>query len=230
MAFGFVRNSNKFAAFTLVEVMVAAVIFTILAVSISALFVQNNQMSSRLRYRTTATNAALNILEQIRLVDFNGLTSLYASSATIPGSYVRVLVADPNAPNHSGLAAPDATLVAPDTPGVGADAIPIGYQNLDLLINVRDGVTTPVLNSAWNTCTLPLNTSTTGIRMPMRFWLTLKYNTIISGDPAITATGQVFELALIYQWQQPGTPSSSQWDTASVRAVVTNQNPSVIGS
>ena len=227
---GFVHSSKKAAAFTLVEVMVAALIFTILSISITALFVQNNQMSARLRYRTTATNAALNVLEQVRVVDFNGLLSLYNSSATIPGSYVRVLVADPNAPDHTGLAAPVATLVAPDTPGVGADAIPLGYQNLDLLINVRDGVTTPVLNSAWNTCTLPLNTSTTGVRMPMRFWLTLRYNTTISGDPAVTATGQVFEIALVYQWQQPGTPSSSQWDSASVRAVVTNQNPMVIGS
>lgn len=220
------------AGFTLVEVMIAATIFLMTAMSIGALFVQNNKMSMRLRYRTNATNAALNILEQIRVLDFTSLDTLYTKSATESGAFIRVLIGDPNAPDHSAVAAPDPTGTPPAlAPGFGADTIPLKYENLDLVINVRDGVIVPPLNSTWNTFSVPLTNSTSPTaRMPMRYWLTLKYNTAISGDATIVATGQAFEIVLVYQWQQPGTPASSPWESATVRAVVQNQSPLTVGS
>ena len=237
-AFG--RRSQRTGAFTLVEVMVAATLFTITAMSIGALFVQNNMMSTRLRYRSNATNAALNILEQIRVLNFTDLTNIYNASATIPGTYIRVLIADPNAPDHSSLAAPDPTLTPTGTPagipGVGgisvpgAVSVPLGYQNIDLIINVRDGMIIPPLNATWNNLSLPLTSTASAPRMPMRIWLTLKYNTSISGDVTVTAPGQAFEIALVYQWQQPGASSTSPWDSATVRAVLVNQTPQTIGS
>jgi type II secretory pathway pseudopilin PulG len=217
-------------AFTLVEVMIAAILFTLVSLSIGFLYVQNNRMATRLRYRTNATNAALNVLEQIRVLDFSNLLVLHttASSPTNAPAYIRVLIADPNAVDHTTLDAPDPTNTsAAPWAGFGADTIPLKFQNLDVYINVLDGTE---VQSAWNTCTLPLESSPTAPRMNMRFWLTLKYNTVVSGDAAITATGQVFEIILVYQWQQPGSSASSVWSSGTVKAVVQNPMPKVIGT
>jgi hypothetical protein len=61
--------------------------------------------------------------------------------------------------------------------------------------------------------------------MPMKFWLTFKYNTVVSGSSTITAPGQVFEITLVYQWQQPGSSSSSNWESGVIKAVVKNPMP-----
>ena len=223
------RRRSRTAAFTLVEVMIAAIIFTMTAISVGTMFLQNNNMSMRLRYRTNATNAALNILEQVRVLNFDTLNTFYTTSAptTVTGAYVRVLISDPNAPDHTAYAAPDSD---GSPPGVGADPIPLRYQNLDLVLNVRDGV---LKNATWSPVLLPLSSSTTSTRMKMRFWLTLKYNQTVSADTTVTAHGQVFEIALVYQWKAPGAATASAstttgWESGTVRAVVQNPNP--IGS
>ena len=212
------------SAFTLVEVMIAPILFVMMAISISTFFLQNNKMSMTLRYRTNATTAALNILEQIRVLDYDSLRTLHNSSAplTVTNAFVRVLITDPNAPDHTSWSAPDPT--SSTAPGFGADKIPLKYQNLDVVINVRDGV---VKNSAWNVPSsgLPLESSATATRMPMRFWLTLNYNgTAVSSDTTIPV-GDVFEIVLVYQWQQPGSSPTSEWQSGTVRAVVQNPTP-----
>ena len=236
----FGRRSQHTAAFTLVEVMVAATLFTMIAMSVGGLFVQNSKISATLRYRSNATNAALNLLEQIRTLNFTDLTNIHNASATIPGAYIRVLVTDPNAPDHSSLPHPDPTLPNAGNPtgipGVGTSnyasdtSVPVGYQNVDLVINVRDGVILPPLNANWNYFSVPLSSTPSAPRMAMRIWLTFNYNTAISGDASVTAPGQAFEIALVYQWQQPGAPSTASWESATVRAVLVNQNPQTIGS
>jgi len=214
-------------AFTLVEVMIATALFTLVALSIGSLYVQNYQIATRLRYRTNATNAALNILEQIRVLDFNKLSDLYkvASAPSNVPAFIRVLITDPNAADHTHWDPPDPkdTTLA----GFGTDIIPLRYQNLDLKINVLDDAET---NSTWNVCSLPLQSSPTAPRMPMQFWLTLKYNTAVSGDNNVKATGEVFEIVIVYQWQQPATASTSTWASGTVRAVIHNPMPKVIGT
>jgi type II secretory pathway pseudopilin PulG len=226
------RHSHT-TAFTLVEVMIAAVLFTFVALTVSALVIQNNNMTTRLRYKTNATNAALNILEQIRVLDFTNLTTLYTKSSPLNSppctyAYLRVLITDPNAPDLTGLTEP-----APDdatTPGFQSDypsstySVPPRYRNIDLKLNVRDNTE---IYSNWTACDLPLqSTATSGkTTMPMRFWLTFKYNTLISGSSTITATGQVFEITLVYQWKQPASSSSSSWESGVVKAAVKNRMP-----
>jgi hypothetical protein len=217
-------RGNGIAGFTLVEVMIAAILFVGMALSITAFFLQNNKMSMALRYRTNATTAALNILEQIRVLDYDSLNTLYTTSAPIAvtNAFVRVLITDPNAPDHTSWTAPDPTSTT--TPGFGADKIPLKYQNLDVVINVRDGV---IKNSAWNVPALglPLESSATALRMPMRFWLTLNYNNAaVSTDTGVPA-GDVFEIVLVYQWQQPGSAATSPWESGTVRAVVQKPTP-----
>jgi hypothetical protein len=141
-----------------------------------------------------------------------------------------VVAADPNAPDYSALPLADTT-TDPTKPGVqgiySTDLIscPANFQYLNVTINSRDDV---ILNTAWTFFPnggLPLATSATSPRMPMQFWLTLKYNNTVSGDASMPATGEVFEIALVYKWQQPG---QSGWDTGTVRAVVPNPNPAII--
>jgi len=229
-------RSRRTRATTLVEVMVAAIIFTITAISIGTLFLNNNKMSMRLRYRTNATNVALNILEQIRVLNYANLNDVYANSAptSVTSPYIRVIIADPNAPDYSALALPDPTSLT--HPGIGVKdtsgaspgpAVPAKFQYIDVTINVRDGVEK---NTTWTTFPnggLPLSTSSTGSRMPMNLWLTLKYNPTVSGDATMPAAGEVFEIVLVYQWQQPG---QAEWNSGTVRTVVPNPGPAVIRS
>lgn len=221
-------RARRTRATTLVEVMVASIIFTLTAVSIGTLFVQNNKMSTLLRYRTNATNAALNILEQLRVLDFDSLNNVYLASApnTVTGAYIRVIVADPNAPDYSANHPEPLDTV---NPGFGVDPVPASYQKIDVLLNVRDAVVKN--NTTWSLYPnggLPMANATSISRMPLRFWLTLKYNETVSGSSTITtAKGQAFEIILVYQWQQPG---SSTWQSGTVRAVVPNPSPTVIRS
>lgn len=204
--------------------MVASLILLGVSVGITGLFINNTQMSMRLRFRTTATNAALNILEQIRVLDYDNLKTLYDSSAptAVTGSFIRVLIADPNAPDNTALAAPDPTATVP---GFGAPSVPLKYQKLDLILNVRDGV---VKNSTWNAPSpgLPLESSASAPRMSMRYWVTLKFNSdTVSSDTNITAKGEVLEIAMVYQWKPPKSPATSAWESGTVRAVVRNPKP-----
>lgn len=73
------RKPSSKAAFTLIEVMVAAVIFTITGVGVLAGLLQARKMTEGSIYVATATTVAQGYIEQIKNMDFNLL-----DSSTIP--------------------------------------------------------------------------------------------------------------------------------------------------
>ncbi|MFT3781194.1 MAG: hypothetical protein QM790_04195 [Nibricoccus sp.] len=213
--------------FTLVEVMVGTVLFVTLAVSTGAVFVQNHKMSTKLRYRTQAINVALNFLEQIRVMEFTNIKTLCTAASTNTSAYLRLIVQDSGAPDLTALASPNPTDTS--TPGFGVLEVPLGYRNYDFKINVVNGLVkninpTVCTGSTSSTPGFALDNTSSGtvnIRIPMKFWLTMRYNETISSDSSITAKGEVVEISMVYYWQDP---SSSTWQEGTIRAAISNPN------
>jgi len=132
---------------TLVEVMVATVLFTILALSLSAAYVQNLRMSKIQVYRTQAINTAVSILEQFRVEGHADIVTKYYDPADPGPVLVRLLD-------------PTNTTVAPT-----------GYRTFEIPFNVRDD---EELNDQWTETNLDISGDANGGRLPIRFWLTLR--------------------------------------------------------
>ncbi len=94
---------------TLVEVMVAAAMFALVATSLVGIFMQSQRFSYFLGYRTQAVTISLSILEQLRFRQYAEILDVY------------------NAGNAGNL-----TVTLPDP----SDAS--GYTNLTLPVNLRD--------------------------------------------------------------------------------------------
>lgn len=185
---------------TLAEVMIAATLFTMLAVSATALFIQNQRASIGLRYRTQVTNTALNILEQLRLKNYNDLLTLRAESLATPANphTTMVLVADP--------------LYTPPTPDPYASLnLPTGLRPMELNVNVVDGT---VIRTGRTSLNLPMESTSAKLFLPTRYWLTLKFNQSLT-----TPIVQAMEVTLVYQWQMP---QQTNWQEGTIRLVVTN--------
>ena len=193
--FNLAPGIEKSRGVTLVETMVATLIFALAAAGVTGTYMRSMKSTTTLRYSTTAASAALNILEQVRILQYANLKTLHdsaTSSTTIP-----VLIADPNAAIVSG--------------------VPVGYRQISLNLNVLDGVTQ--LNATWTPANIPMEKSTTAATLQMQFWLTLKQD--VSTVAPIVET---MELALIYQWKPPGY-SGSGWQTGTIHSLVPNQSP-----
>lgn len=150
-------NLSRRGGFSLVEVMVAAVIFTMLAVSATSVFLQNNRMMATLRYRTHVTNTALSIVEQLRLNEF----------ATIKGFH--------------DAATPTVLINLPDPTYVAAAPDISGYRPTSLNINVLDGVQK---NTNWTYTDLFVESSTTAPKAKARFWTAINAN-ISAASPVV---------------------------------------------
>jgi len=185
---------------SLVEVMIAATIFTMLAMSGTAMFLQNQRTAVTYRYRTQATNTALNMLEQLRLKNYEELKTLRAACLASPTTdhTTMILVADP--------------AYVPPTPDPYASLnLPPGLHPLELKVNVNDGT---VIKDAYTLLDLPMETGANAVKLKTRYWLTLKYNESMGTDIV-----QAMELALVYQWR---AASSTNWQENTIRLVVTN--------
>jgi|GEM_PF-3217685 len=136
--------------YSLVEVMVAAVIFTIVGLSTTSVFLQNNRLMTALRYRTHVTNTALSIVEQLRLNQFTTIKGYHDTAA----SAIQVNLPDPTyIPTGSELT---------------------GYRPVSLNINVLDGVVQN--NTTWTSVDLFLENSPKAPKLKARFWTTLNAN------------------------------------------------------
>jgi hypothetical protein len=180
--------------------MIAATIFTVLSVSATALFIQNQRASIGLRYRTQVTNTALNILEQLRLKNYNDLKILRDTALASPTTLhtALVLVADP------------LYTIPTSSPYTGLN-LPTGLRPLELNLNVVDGT---VISTDRTSLDVPMEVALNSTKLPTRYWLTLKFN-----ESMTTPRVQAMEVALIYQWRMP---QQTEWQEGTIRLVVTN--------
>lgn len=192
---------------TLVEVMVAAVIFTILATSLVSLFIQNARFARAISLRTVATTTAVGVAEQIRANAYADFAVYHNNPTT---SSLEIELFDPTKASASQ-----------------------GMFKVSLPINSADGA---VANSDWTEVTLPMVLDQTGkkTRLPvqMRFWVSsqLRQPTITKDKDGkeITVTRcQLFEVALIYQWKNPNF-SGARWNSGVIRIVTPNLNMNVL--
>lgn len=139
---------------SLVEVMVGTAIFTVLAMGLTAAYVQNMRMAKAQAYRTQAINTSMTILEQLRSNGYSDLRSGFHAPPNPPPFVVKLLD-------------PTQTTVAPT-----------GYRNLEIPINVRDGTE---LSGTWTETSLWIEDSETAPQLPMRFWLTLDRDSAETG-------------------------------------------------
>lgn len=190
--------------FTLVEVMIATLIFSMLAISTTSVFIQNNRVMATLRYRTHATNAALSVVEQLRLHQFSTIKSYHDVAA----STILVSLADPTYTRPI----PDRDLYPAANGMLG---VPDGYRPIPLKINVIDNVEKI---ASWTPVELPLETSANAPKLKAQFWTTINANISIS-SPVV----EVYEIVVVYQWRNPA--SSAPWQSGTVRLVVPNPNP-----
>jgi prepilin-type N-terminal cleavage/methylation domain-containing protein len=201
----FARVGANNRGFSLVEVMVAATIFTALAMSGTALFIQNQRASVALRYRTQVTNTALNILEQLRVKNFVDLrtlreTALASKTAT---HTTMVLIADP-------------TYTPPSTDPYAALKLPAGLRPIELKLNVVDA---EVINDSYTVIELPMESAGAATKLNTRHWLTLKFKDQRDPDPSAGGIVQAMEVALVYQWRMP---QGTVWHEGTIRLTVAN--------
>jgi type II secretory pathway pseudopilin PulG len=131
---------------TLVEVLIAVGIFSIVSVGLTATFIQNLRFAKIISHRTQAINTAMSVVEQLREKGFTDLLDNYYLPTTPPAFTVKIV--DPTA----------------------SSAFPSYYRDLTIPINVRGSNT---LNSDWTTTNIPVDSDPTKPKMPMKFWLSI---------------------------------------------------------
>ena len=194
---------------SLVEVMIAATIFTVLAMSATGFFLQNQRTALSLRYRTQVTNTALNILEQMRLKNFYELESFWEAATAAPASSHKsvVIVSDPS-------------YVPPSPDPFAYLNLPSGLRPLELKLNVLDD---EVINNSNTNLQLPMESGANAVKLDTRYWFTLKRN-----ESLVSPIVQAIEIALVYEWK---SARQTTWQQGTVRLVVTNpqavKNPPV---
>jgi type II secretory pathway pseudopilin PulG len=201
------RERGSSCGMTLVEVMVAAVIMTMLATSLVALFIQNARFARAVALRTVATTTAVGVAEQIRSFVYADLAICHNNPTTSP---LEIELFDPT--NASA---------------------PQGMHKVEFPINSADG---KEVNSNWTAVTLPMVLDETGkkTRLPvqMRFWVStqLRQPTITkdkNGNEITVTRCQLFEVALIYQWKNPNF-SDKKWNSGVIRIVTPNLDMNVL--
>ncbi len=199
------RRLSRKRGISLVEVMIAATIFTVLSMSATAMFLQNQRASIAIRYRTQVTNTALNILEQLRLKNYTDLETLHRAAVAAPTTEhtTLVLIADP--------------AYVPPTPNPYADKnFPDGLRPVELKLNVVDG---DVINTTHTPVNVPMEADANAPELPTRYWLTLRYNDQRDPDPELGGIVQAMEVALVFQWRMP---QRTEWQEGTVRLAVVN--------
>ena len=188
---------------SLVEVMMASSILTIVGASLVSGFIQNARFARAVAMRTAAITTAIGVAEQLRSFSYADYSTRHfdPTNKSLP-----IQIFDPT-----------------DTADVG------GMRTIETWINVADG--NPV--SGHETCTyatVPFviadSGTTTRIAVPMRFWIESRNRvprTVLDpeGVAQIVDRCQVFEIALVYQWQNPNMPSST-WNSGVIRIVTPN--------
>ena len=191
---------------SLVEVMVAAVMLTLIGGSMVGGFVQNARLARALMMRTGATTVAIGLAEQIRSYSYSNYQAIHFSGGAQP---LRVRFFDPT-----------------DT------LAPAGMREEQLPLNVVDGVT---VNGTAREVTVPLELAeggkTTRVPLPLRFWIESRNRiprVVVddAGDPKIVDRCQVFEIALVYQWKNPNI-SDTKWHSGVIHILTPNTDMNI---
>jgi len=224
--------------FTLMDTMIASVVFTMVAISTGSMFIQNQRSAYAQRSRTQMTNTALNILEQLRVEPCNAqsgsaptasgtpyamMVAVLSDTTNLPTATLRVIISDPSyTPAMTAVQAPDLYNPPAPTPPL------LYYRPIFLNINVVGGVIAPPNNPNWTYQNLPTESSPIAPKLPARFWLTLTRDFATSGS-----THEAIEISLVYQWLNPGSrytanPAAapdSAWQSGTIRLVMTDPSP-----
>jgi type II secretory pathway pseudopilin PulG len=177
---------------TLIEVVIASGLFAMLAAGLAAAYIGNLRMAKLQAYRTQAVTTAASMLEQLRANGYTELVDRYLTPDTPPPFTIRLV---------------DPTQIT---------ATPTGYRDLPLRINLRN---TATLNDTWTAADIYAEPDPAAPRLPMRFWLVLRSDSVASGT-----VRQVVQVALVYQWRKPGA-GSSEWYSGTMRMTVPRLAP-----
>jgi len=212
------RRRSRTGGFTLAEIMVATVIFSIMSLALGASLIQNDKFTNALSYRTQALNISMGMVEQMRNIAYIDMLSYcnnVAGIGTGTQTTINVAVMDPWQAN------PDSTGFA----RANYQLIQLPINQLTMSITAADGtVSTPTFtNNNWLQTSIPMDTSKTAQQMPIRWWLAVTRNVQTSQYGATTATSacDAFEISLIYQWQIPGVKNPT-WQSGVIRLAITN--------
>lgn len=206
---------------TLIEVMVAALIFSFSATALVTLFIQNSRFARAITLRTVATTAAIGISEQIRAYAYGDYEAFHNAPTT---SNMLVELFDPRVTDNS--AAIDTS--DPEAVTMAKRATESGMRLLKLPINAADGTT---VNAAWTEVSLPMSVTEDGKSMTLpinlRFWVDSQHRqpTVTvdkDGKKVVITRCQLFEIALVYQWKNPNY-SNSKWHSGVIRMVTPNK-------
>jgi Tfp pilus assembly protein PilV len=209
------RRRSRTGGFTLAEIMVATVIFTITSLSLAASLIQNQRFTTALSYRTQALNVSMGMVEQIRQIPY-----------PIMQTYCKAVVAGTTTTIDVDIMDPLNTSTD-YTAGTGA---PPNYRRVQLPFQLtlstgaetvlNTGTSTFTSNSAanaWYQTSIPMDLSQSAQQLPIRWWLTVYYNVQSGAGTACDA----FEMVLVYQWQIPGTRSPA-WQSGTIRVINPN--------
>jgi hypothetical protein len=191
---------------SLAEVMVATVILTLIGGSMVTGFVQNARLARALMLRTSATTVAIGLAEQIRSYSYSDYQRVHFSGGT---QALRVRVFDPT-----------------DT------LAPAGMREEQLPLNVVDGAT---IKGVATEITVPVELTEGGkesrVPLPLRLWVQSR-NRIPrievndDGDSKIVDRCQVFEIALVYQWQNTNM-SDAKWYSGVIHILTPNTDMNI---
>lgn len=174
------RKLHLHRGFTLVEVMVSVVIFALLSLGLTAIFLQNLRYTREQAYRTQALTTASSILEQIRILRYPNIQPI--SDDPSKNSFA-VKISDPN--------------YTPPPPD-----LPDGYKPVQLQVNVNNGTE---IQKEWNILNnVLMDTAPNAPTLHMEIWLTL--NKVSATD---VNRHEAFEIVLLYRWRPTGASAST---------------------
>jgi prepilin-type N-terminal cleavage/methylation domain-containing protein len=210
------RQRSRTGGFTLVEIMVATVIFTITSLSLAASLIQNQRFTTALSYRTQALNISMGIVEQLRQISYPNMQA-YCKAVAVSASTTTTIDVDIMDPLNASTDYTQNTGAPPNYRRVQLPfqlTLSTGAENL-----LGAGATAYTSNSTtnWYQTAIPMDLSKSAQQMPIRWWLTVYYNVQTGAGTACDA----FEMVLIYQWQIPGTKSPA-WQSGTIRLINPN--------
>jgi prepilin-type N-terminal cleavage/methylation domain-containing protein len=172
-------------AFTLVEVMVATIIFAMGAMSVTAFFLQNIRYAAWQAKNVHVVNTSFGIADQIKNMGADAIYKAYLAADTTTPITLNVTTVDPT------------------------DLVD-GYKTLALTINQKDtaittgastAVTTKLITTSWNNVTLKMGRLTGSPSIPVDYWITIRRNV---SAPTTTPAFDILELTLIDRWSGSG--------------------------
>lgn len=180
----------------------ASTLFALLAMGLTATFIQNIRMAKTLGYRTQAVNTASSVAEQIRGVGYSDILDYYYKASS-PASFAIKLI-DPTA----------------------TAATPSFYRTFTLPLNIvtiGSPLADQTITSTWTETDVAFDPSPSAPKIPMRFWLTLKLDESLTSG----SVRQVFQVGLIYQWRNPAV-KNAQWQGNTIRLALPNASAAKI--